>query len=226
MLIMSDIDTVELGDIPVGAENLARKYATEKLLQPSEAFDKYASSLIPLESADQQRVGIIQEAARRYNREADEKRQISLLFHFTDDDGVAGITQTKMLGKGDGSRLYLTYVSPELARPLSTAEDAKGYEKYFRDKIMPTNLQEHLDRFVLGLKFKWKHDVLKRIKSRSGTLIVPVGAHKIENVVIVAADRDNLSLKKDEEGEIYTEKPIKIGTGSGFSTFGPYRVVA
>jgi hypothetical protein len=220
---MSDITPVETDLILTAAENPARKFATETLLQPSEAFGRYANSLVPLEATDSDRIGVIQEAARRYNGEADNQRQIFLLFHFTDNEGVTGIAQTNILGKDNGDRVYLTPITPEMAKPLSSAEDAKGYEKYFRDKAMPANLREHIDRFVLGLKFKWQYDVLKSVKGKLGTPIIPVGAHKLENVVIVASERNNPSLKEDEHGEIFTEKPIKIGVGPEFSTFGPYR---
>lgn len=223
---MSDITPVETNLASGAVENPARKFATETLLQPSEAFGRYASSLVPSEAADLDRIGIIQEAARRYNSEAENQRQISLLFHFTDNEGVAGIAQTNILGKDNGNRTYLTPITPEMAKPLSSAEDAKGYEKYFRDKAMPVNLQEHIDRFILGLKFKWQYDVLKSVKGKLGTPIIPVGAHKLENVVIVASERNNPSLKKDEHGEIFTEKPIKMGVGPEFSTFGPYRTAA
>lgn len=223
---MGDITSVETNLTSEVIENSVRKFATETLLQPSKAFGRYVSSLVSLEASDSNKIGVVQEAARRYNSEADDQRQVSLLFHFTDNEGVAGITQTNVLGKENGNRIYLTPITPEMAKPLSSAEDAKGYEKYFRDKAMPANLQEHIDRFILGLKFKWQYDVLKRIKGKLGTPIIPVGAHKLENVVIVASERNNPSLKKDEHGEIFTEKPIKVGIGPEFSTFGPYRTVA
>jgi len=223
---MSDITPVETGLASMVVENPARKFATETLLQPSEAFGRYASSLVPSEATDSDRIGIIQEAARRYNNETNDQRQISLLFHFTDNEGVAGIAQTNVLGKDNGNRIYLTPITPEMATPLSSAEDAKGYEKYLRDKAMPANLQEHIGRFILGLKFKWQYDVIKSVKGKLGTPIIPVGAHKLENVVIVASERNNPSLKKDEHGEIFTEKPIKMGIGPEFSTFGPYSTTA
>jgi len=220
---MSDNTPTELDLNSTVIENPARKFATEPLLRPSEAFGKYVGSLVPFEATDLERIGITQEAERRYNGEADTQRQVSLLFHFTDNEGVVGIIQTDMLGKEDGGRMYITPITPEMAKPLSSEEDAKGYEKYFRDKIMPINLKEHIERFILGLKFKWQYDVLKTIKGKLGTPIIPVGAHKLENVLIIASEKNNPALKRDEHGEIYIERPIKTGIGPEFSIFGPYK---
>lgn len=223
---MNDMGQTELDIHPNVVENLAKKYATETLLQPAEGFSKYVNSLMPLEATDFERIGVVQEAATRYNAEASDPRKISLLFHFTDHEGAADIGQSGRLGKAAGGRVYLTPITPEMASPLSSAEDAKGYEKYFRDKIMPHDLHEHIERFILGLKFKWQYEVLKKIKGKFGNPIIPVGSHKLENVVIIASGANNPIFKRDEHGEIYLEKPLKMEAGPECATFGPYKTAA
>lgn len=202
-------------------EDLARKYASETLLNPPEAFEKLVTSLTPLEATDFEKVAVIQEAARRYNGVADNARKINLLYHFTDEAGANGMIQQEALGKEGDPQLYLTSIAPDQAKPLFSAKAGKAYEKYFRDKKMPENLREGVSRFIWGLRFKWEHDVLGKIKTRMGQRAIPVGAHKLENVVMVATNANNPLLQRDPHGEIFVERPIKLGGDPDFKTFGP-----
>ncbi|HUW24479.1 MAG TPA: hypothetical protein VMW04_02515 [Patescibacteria group bacterium] len=190
----------------------------------AKAFGRFATSIIPQKATDQEKIEVIQKAAKRYNSAAEPEKQISLLYHFTDTQGAQAIKETQIIGRR-GARLYLTPVSPKMAQPLCSPENARGYEKYFRDKVMPANLKEHLERFVLGLKFKWEYGIQMKARQKKGEAVIPVGAHKLENVFALATKVNNPSLKRDQQGEIYIEKPVKTGTGSEFSVFGPYRPV-
>jgi hypothetical protein len=172
-----------------------------------------------MEATPSERIAGIQEASRRFNAVAPDERKISLLYHFTDAEGANGITGQGLVGRATDTRVYLTALTPEIAQPLASAEDARGFETYFKEHKAPQTLREHMERFVLSMKFKWRHDIQKRLLHKP---IVPVGANKLENVVIVATGTNSTALKKDEQGEIYTERPIRTQSDPDFQVFGPF----
>ncbi|HUV72584.1 MAG TPA: hypothetical protein VMW25_06275 [Clostridia bacterium] len=187
------------------------------------AFGRYVTSIIPQKATGQEKIEIIQKAAEKYNFSVNPEKQIFLLYHFTDAQGAQAIEEKRLVGK-EGARLYLTPITPTEAQPLCSPENASGYEKYFRDKVMPANLKEHLERFILGLKFKWEYGVKMKARQKKGEAVIPVGAHKLENVVLIATQISNPSLKKDPQGEIFLENQVGLGIGTEFSVFGPYKV--
>ena len=119
-------------------------------------------------------------------------------------------------------RLYLTIITPEQARPLFSAEDAKLYELYFRDRKIPKTLGERIKVMLLGLKFKWQHSVERRLRESGSQKAIPVGSHKLESVVFVGTTMNNPSLKRDEHGEIFVERPIRANSDPEFQMFGPF----
>jgi hypothetical protein len=202
-------------------EEQAQSYASREIFNPQEAFGKFAASLIPPDATDLEKMGAIQEAARIFNKVAEPQSRINLFCHFTDDAGAEIIKDQHFLGK-EGESLYLTTITPDQAKPLFSAEDAKLYELYFRDKKVPETLKERMKVIALGLKFKWQHGVERRIKESLGQVAIPVGGHKLEKVLFLATTQDNPILKRDRYGQIYIERPIKVNSDPEFQTFGPY----
>lgn len=219
---MSDDNALETSELSQAdtVESQARHFATEKILKPHEAFAKFVGSLTPLDASDFETIGIIQEAARRYNEVAEPARQVSTFYHFTDDSGAQGMREQGLLGR-EGGNVYVTSITPEQAKPLFTAEAGKAYEIYFRDKKMPATLQERLKVTLLGLRFNWEHSVVRRVKDGLGQRTIPVGAHKLENVAIVATELNNPLLRKDPQGETFVPRPLKLNGDPDFKVFGP-----
>lgn len=166
---MSDDNTLETSELfqVDTVEAQARHFATEEILRPHEAFEKYVQSLTPLGASNFETIGVIQEAARRYNGVAEPARQVSVFYHFTDDNGVQGMKEKGLLGR-EGNNVYVTSITPEQVKPLFTAEAGKAYETYFRDRKMPATLQERLKVMLLGLRFNWEHGVVRRVKDKLG----------------------------------------------------------
>lgn len=218
---MSDNDAVEVNKITpdVTSSSSAEHFANEALLQPHEAFGKFATTLIPTEATSPERIAVIQEASKRFNEVAPEARKIQLLYHFTDSEGAKGISEQGLVGKATDTRVYLTALTPEIAQPLASAEDARGFETYFKERKTPQTLREHMERFVLGMKFKWRHDVQKRLLHKP---IVPIGANKLESVVMLAVGKGSEVIKRDEQGEVYIERPIRVNSDPDFQVFGPF----
>lgn len=214
-MVETTIEKTNLGNIEV----LAKKYSTENLLASHQAFKTFVYSTLPVDAKPLESIGAIQESATLFNQEALDSRKIDLFFHFTDNNGAQEIADKNTLGF-DNSKTYLTKLTPDIAKSLASKEDSIGFQKYFKDRIMPQSLKEHIERFVLAMKFKWRHDVLKNIFKQP---IVPVGEHKLENVILLACSKENNPLKKDEMGEVYIERKINTHNDPEFSVFGPFK---
>lgn len=214
----SVVETTETNTSPL-IENKAIQYAKSELLKPHEAFGKFIADLSPVGATSSESIAVIQEASRRFNEVAPEDRKIQLLYHFTDTEGAKGISEQGLVGRTTDTRIYLTALTPDMAQPLASAEDARGFETYFKERKVPQTLKEHMERFVLGMKFKWRHDVQKRLLHKP---IVPVGANKLENVVMLASRKGSEVLKRDEQGEIYVERPIGVNSDPDLQVFGPF----
>jgi hypothetical protein len=216
---MADNSVVEQTNLVV--ENQTNNFVNNELLKPHEAFGKYVSNLIPSDSLQTEQVAGIQEAGRLFNKEATEARKITLLYHFTDATGAQGISENGIIGKDEKSKTYLTAITPDIAKPLSSTSDAEGFEKYFKTHEVPQSLHEHINRFILGVKFKWSHEIQKKMLNRP---IVPVGEDKLENALILAVSASSSVLKKDNGGEIYVDRQINIHSDPDLQVFGPYNL--
>ena len=152
-------------------------------------------------------------------RKREPQNNVELFYHFTDNTGAHEITQTGVLGNSNQERIYLTKVEPGKAVPLLSTEDAKDFEAFLKGEKIPQNLREHFKKFILDLKFKWRHGVVRRLGN-----MVPVGEHKLENVMIIATNKTSevKLVKKDEHGELYVDNPINLEGNSTFQVFGPY----
>lgn len=214
---MSDNSVVEQANL--ATENQVNNFANNELLKPHEAFGKFASGLIPYGSSPTEQVACIQEAARLFNKDAEETRKITLFYHFTDTSGAQDIGVNGVVGRGEKSITYLTTITPDIAKPLSSASDATDFEKYFKTHEIPQTLKEHAKKFVLGLKFKWNYKVRKKMFGRP---IVPIGEDKLENVLVFAISAGSNVLKKDGEGEFYVDRQINIHSDPDFRVFGPF----
>lgn len=181
-------------------------------------FGLYIKKITPENSTDLEQIGLIQESARIFNETKGDEEQISLLFHFTDDMGVKGISASDAIGE-DGKRTYLTEISPDIAQPLMQTDDAKEFEAFVKGEKMPERLQDDIRMFVLSMKFRWTYGVKKKI---FGKPIIPIGKHKLEHVVLLAKP-NQLELKKDENDEIYIERKISLVNDGQFESFGPYK---
>ncbi len=218
---MSDNSIAEVtdGNISIQNKDNLSRFVNNEFLKPHEAFGKYVYSLIPAEARPLEAISCIQEASRRFNEVASDERKVSLFYHFTDAKGVGGITEEGLLGRPADNKIYLTTITPEIARPLSSTEDSKGFEIYVKGNKVPETLKEHMKKFVFNMKFIWKYHLQKNLYNKS---TVPVGEGKLENVIILSTASDSSILKKDKHGEIYVEKPIKINSDPNFQVFGPY----
>lgn len=236
--LSADIKRME--EIDQKLRTLTETFIQQSLLQPHQAFGKFIDNLIPLDASDDIRIASIQRGLIIYNETVKSltvnnsslaDRQIALFYHFTDTPGAEAVQASRALGK-EKIRTYVTLITPQLAKPLSSAEDAKEFEKYFRDRQIPQTFREHAHRFILGLKFKWLHDVKARFaNSKLGKnvfhtkTIIPVGAHKLEHVFITAIGQNDSQsvLQTDKHGERYVNKPIKLNDDPHFRVFGPLK---
>ena len=192
------------------------------LPSPQEEFGKFIGNVRHSENPELT-PAIIQLAAQIYNAQSEDNpdKQVDILYHFTDNKGVDEIRQAEpqTLGTESQMRIYLTKIAPEETTPLMSEIDAKKFEAYLKGEKIPQNLKEQMEKFMLDLKFKWRHGIVRKF-----THMVPVGEHKLQNVFALAISKgqENQVLKRDENGEIYVEKPIQLKEDRNFSVFGPF----